>query len=100
MSDYGGCLSEAVRVDFDKDPDETIDYAFNWADRLDGDTITASSFLLPDGLTQTNAAASAFATQIFVSGGSAGATYRITNRITTLVGRTMDWTVRVYVRDK
>ena len=97
MSDYG-CTESAVAADFEKDPDAIIDFAINWV-ALDDDEIATSVFSLPDGLTEVSSSFEGAVTQIFVSGGSAGASYRITNRITTTGGRTLDKTIRVLVRE-
>jgi hypothetical protein len=98
--DYGDVVSVDCSPDFIKDPDSTEDFAFNWVIDLDGDTITSSVFTLPDGMTEVSTANDDTTTQIFVSGGSAGRTYRITNRIVTSGGRTLDKTIRIYVRER
>lgn len=100
MSDYGDDVSDACAPDFEKDPDSTEDFAFNWVMDLDGDLITSSTFTLPDGMTEVSSTNSAHATQIFVSGGTRGQTYRITNRIATSGGRTFDKTIRIYVKER
>lgn len=85
---------------FEIDPDETVDYAFDWNAALeDGETISTSSFVLPDGLTQVSAAAGTTRTAIFVSGASCGRIYRITNRVTTSGGRTFDQTICLKARE-
>jgi hypothetical protein len=100
MSDYGdSCITKIGSLFAIKDPEDVIDYAFNWAPWLDGDTISSSDFLLPDGLTEDSASFDDTSTQIFVSGGSCGGTYRITNRVVTAGGRTKDQTIRIQVRD-
>lgn len=102
MSDYGECCSSSScgTPDFLKDPDSTEDFAFNWVMDLGGDTISSSTFSLPDGLTEVSTASTESVTQIFVSGGDCGQTYRITNRVVTTGGRTFDKTIRVYVREQ
>jgi len=98
--DYGSYIETCSTPDFLKDPDSTEDFAFNWVAELDGDSITSSSFTLPDGLTQVSVANTSSVAQIFVSGGASGNTYRITNRIISSGGRTLDKTIRIYVRDR
>lgn len=100
MSDYGDEMDDGCSPDFIKDPDSTEDFAFNWVADLDGDTISTSSFTLPDGLTEVSSTNSAYATQIFVSGGSLDRTYRIVNSIVTAGGREFDKTIRLYVRER
>lgn len=98
--DYGDPVSDGYAPDFEKDPNSVEDFAFNWVMDLNGDSITSSSFELPDGLTQVSIANDATKTQIFVSGGARGQTYRITNRIVTSGGRTFDKTIRIYVKER
>jgi hypothetical protein len=85
-------------VDYEKDPDEVIDFPFDWSGRLDGDTIATSTWVL-ENLTEVSTAATFTATTIFVSGGSLGTTGKITNRITTDGGRTWEKTIRIAVRE-
>lgn len=99
MSDYG-LESTYGSPDFVKDPDSTEDYPFVWAGELDGDTISSSTFVLPDGLTQVSTSNTTTMATIFVSGGTDGQTYRITNRIVTAGGRTWDKTIRIQVSEK
>lgn len=100
MSDYGACMSADGSPDFVKDPDSTEDFSFNWVADLDGDTIVSSDFELPDGLTEVSASNTSTTATIFVSGGSAGLQYRVTNRIVTAGGRTLDMTIRIYVSER
>lgn len=97
--DYGSWSRTPIAYDVEKDPDETIDFEFNWKAFLGSDTISASTFVLPDGLTSVSTSNTPKTATIFVSGGTACASYRITNRITTVGGRTKDKTIRVRVRD-
>lgn len=99
MSDYGALADYGWQPDYSKDPNETIDFAFNWKPKLDGDTISTASFVLPDGLTSVSTSNTTTTATIFVSGGSEGSTYRITSRVVTAGGRTMDWTAYVLVRE-
>lgn len=101
MSDYGNnYLNPCGPPDFVKDPDSTEDFAFNWVADLDGDTIVSSNFVLPDGLAEMSASNTDTTATIFVSGGSACMSYRITNRIVTAGGRTLDKTIRIYVQER
>jgi glutamate dehydrogenase len=62
--------------------------------------LITSTFSLPDGLTEGLTANDSTTTQIFVSGGAECRTYRIRNRIVTAGGRTLDKTIRIYVRER
>jgi hypothetical protein len=84
-----------------KDPDEVLDYALDWADRLAaGDTIDTSLWILPAGITKDNEGIDGANTVIWLSGGTLGGSYDLVNRITTTGGRTHDQTVRVKVKTK
>lgn len=65
----------------------TLDYQFDWTDKLAvGETITAYSITLVGGGSYVANRVGALIT-VFLSGGSAGTVIRITNQITTSVGR-------------
>lgn len=98
MADYG-IDAAYYPPDYVKDPDSTVDYQFKWSGELDGDTISTSTFLLPDGLTQVSVSNTTTTATIFVSGGTEHQSYRITNRITTAGGRTFDKTIRVLIAE-
>lgn len=85
----------------DKDPDAVLDYQMDWSDWLNGDAISTSIWLVPSGLTNDsdNIASPAEATVIWLSGGTAGTTYELVNRITTTGGRTNDRTVKIKVKE-
>lgn len=96
MNDYCSTSPNPVTIFADKDPNSIEDFAFNWAPWLDGDIIATSLFLLPDGLTQASSYFTETKAVIYLSGGTAGAIYRVTSRITTAGGRSLDKTI--YVR--
>ena len=81
-----------------KDPDEVLDYSLDWAPRLIDDTISTSLFIIPDGIVADSSSNSPTETIVWLSGGTLGATYTITNRVVTAQGRTMDQTVRLRIR--
>lgn len=83
-----------------KDPDEVLDYQINWADRLDGDTIASSSWILPDGITKDSDSNADTTTTVWLSGGVLGSSLLITNRIQTAGGRTMDQSVKLKIKSK
>lgn len=85
-----------------KDPDSKLDYGINWLSWLDGDTISASTWIVPAGITKDPVLADDFTattTRIWLTGGTAGTTYELTNRITTAAGRIQDHSVKVKVKD-
>jgi len=81
-----------------KDPDSVIDYTMDWGTKwLNGDTISTSAWIIPTGLTLVSESYSTTDTTVFISGGTEGITYRITNRITTAAGRTDDRSIDIKV---
>lgn len=69
---------------FVKSPNATLDFGFDWSDWLDsGETIEASSWSVPSGLTNVGDSFSTTQTKIWLSGGTAGTEYTVTNTIET-----------------
>lgn len=85
---------------FIKDPDAVEDYVFNWLAELDDDTIATSVWVVPVGITKDSDSNDDSTTTVWLSGGSAGAYYQVTNRITTVGGRTLDRTATFIVRQQ
>jgi len=85
---------------FTKDPDAILDYAVDWSRWLAGDTVASSVWIVPTGLTKATESNTATKAIVWLSGGTAGQTYTVTNRITTAAGRTEDrsFTIRVEER--
>lgn len=83
-----------------KDPDEVLDYELDWTARLAGDTISTSVWLVPDELTPGAESVSGAVTKLWLSGGTIGGSFLVTNRITTAGGRTMDESVKIRVRSR
>ncbi len=78
-----------------KDPDAILDYGCKWLEWLDGDTISSSTWIVPSGLTEDSASHTTTTTTIWLSGGTAGQTYEVVNRITTAAGRKNDQTLEI-----
>lgn len=83
-----------------KDPDEVLDYQIDWSARLEADTITTSTWTVPDGITKNSDGKSNTATTIWLSGGVEGQTVTLINRIVTAGGRTMDQSVKLKIKAK
>lgn len=80
-----------------KDPAAVLDYGINWATWLNGDTISTSTWTVPTGITQASESETTTVATIWLSGGTAGEDYLVTNKITTNGGRTDERTIRVSV---
>ncbi len=85
----------------DKDPDATLDYGVDWGTFLEdvSDTIAASDWLFPDGLNKELDSFTDTTTTVWISGGTAGTSYTVTNRITTAAGRVNDQSVKLKVKN-
>lgn len=86
---------------FVKDPDSKLDYKIDWAAWLGGsDTISTSTWTVPDGITKASDTNDDNSTTIWVSGGIAGNDYNLVNHIVTAADREADRTIRIQVRER
>lgn len=95
-----------------KDPDSVIDYGATYSNWLATDeVITASNWLVNgtlietngdevDGLTVDSRENNSSSTKCWLSGGTRGTFYTLTNRITTSEGRTEDRSMTFYCNNK
>ena len=91
----------ASTPDKTKDPDAVADYTILWSDWLDGDTISASAWTVPAGLTQPFSATNTTTTAtVWLGGGTADAAYNVVNHITTTGGRQNDATLRIFIKER
>jgi hypothetical protein len=83
-----------------KTPSEIKEYCINMAPEMKkiSDTITASSWTVPAGITELSRAFTATTTIIWLAGGSVGC-YKLTNLISTAGGRTFERALTVKVRE-
>ena len=90
-----------MAVEYTKDPNARLDYGFDWAAWLGTDTITASTWAVdPSGPTLSSQTFSTTRTTVWVAGGAAGTSYKITNHITTAAGREDDRTFKLKVKEQ
>lgn len=80
-----------------KDPDAVLDYPFDWSTWLDGDTISSHTITADSGITVDSSSATTSVVTVWLSGGTAGASYSVACRITTAAGRTDERTIRIEV---
>ncbi len=86
-----------------KDPDEELDYQFDWSARLEiGETISVSNFTTNDGavITISRFSISGGLTTFWATGGVSGSVVQITNRITTSAGRVYDKTATLRIQNR
>jgi hypothetical protein len=89
-------------MNFTKDPQAVLDYTIDWTKWLDevGDTIAMSTWIVPTGLTKVTETNTTKLATVWLSGGTDGTNYTITNRITTAAGRTDDRSITIRVRER
>lgn len=84
-----------------KDPDAVLDYQIDWSSWLaTGETISSSDWVVQTGITETSASNTTTTATIWLSGGTAGVTYTVTNRIVTTASRTNDRSLYITVREQ
>lgn len=83
-----------------KDPNDVIDFQVTWATWLGTDTIATSTWIVPTGITKDSDTNTTTTTTIWLSGGTAGTFYELVNRITTVGGRTRDFTCVIEVQER
>ena len=86
-----------------KDPSAVLDFGFDWTAEgwlATGETITASTWSVPTGLTVASTPFSTTQTVVWLSGGTAGTDYVITNHIVTSQGRTDERSMTIWVRNR
>lgn len=87
-----------------KDPDDVCDYQFDWSDRLEeGETIATSTFTVDEGAvvvddTTNPPSINGSLTTFWLSGGVAGESCVITNRVVTSEGRRYDSSGRLRIK--
>ncbi len=69
---------------YTKDPGSQLDYVFEWKDWLvEGDQILKSSFTIQEGLDWVAESTDGTKTRVWVTGGTSGQSYLVTNRVET-----------------
>jgi len=84
----------------DKGPDAVKDYGIDWSSWLGTDTISTSTWAVPTGITKDSDSETTTETTIWLSGGTAGVNYELTNSIVTAAGREEDQTIVVRVAER
>lgn len=86
---------------YEKDPTEKKDYAVDWSKHLGaGETITTSTWSIsPSGLTQSQASSTNTVATLWLSSGTVGVEYRVTNHVVTNQGREFERSFVVNVAD-
>lgn len=84
-----------------KDPDANLPFGVDWSGWLaEGDTIVTSTWIVPVGLTMGVDGVDGGQATVWLSGGTAGENYTVTNRVVTSGGMVDDRSIRILVRDR
>ncbi len=83
-----------------KDPQAKLDYGIDWSAWLDGDVIIASAWSSDAGLIVEANSFTSTVTTVWLSGGTVGASYRVTNHVTTQAGRENDFSIVIVVQQR
>ena len=83
------------------DPNEVLDYKWDWSDRLAAsETITTAAVTVPTGITKDSQSNTTTTVTVWLSGGTAGTRYPVLCRIVTNQGRTDDRTIYIDCRER
>lgn len=86
---------------FRKDPDAVLDYGIDWSTYLEsGETITDSDWTVPSGITKDSDQRADTSTKAWFSGGTAGETYTVSNKIVTSSSRTDERSFEIRVEER
>jgi len=88
---------------FPKDPDEVLDYKFDWSSWLaSGETISTATLSVESGLTKDSDSITDSSTSVTVwlSGGTAGQKYTVSCKITTSDSRTAERTLNIRMQQR
>jgi hypothetical protein len=82
-----------------KDPGEVKDYAIDWTAHLAAaETITTSTWVVATGITKDSDTLATPLATIWLSGGTEGTEYRVTNHVVTNQGREFERSFMVNVQ--
>ncbi len=86
---------------FFKDPSDVLDYVVDYVDWLaaDSDTISTSTWAAETGITIDSETETGTAATVWLSSGTAGTRYLVTNTIVTVGGRTKVVSLNIIVED-
>lgn len=85
---------------FSKDPAAVLDYTVDWSAWLGTDTISASTWTVPTGITKVTDNYTPTTATAWFSGGTLGKSYAIVHRVTTLGGRTDERTITLFLENR
>ena len=102
MTDTYVVNSAGEKPTIKKDPEAVLDYTFDWTEWLDDvvDTISTRVASADAGIVVDSSAIVGKKVTIWLSGGTAGTTYRVECKITTVGGRTDERSIWIKVVER
>lgn len=88
-------MTEFVKIDT-----AVLDYEEDWTAWLEGDTISTSSWVADTGITIDSDSNTTVKGVVWLSGGTVGESYDVTNTITTAGLRTDSRTIEITITDQ
>lgn len=86
---------------FYKDADAVLDFSVDWSGWLaSGESLSTSTFTVDAGITKDSESNDTSSATVWLSGGTAGTSYTVTNQITTSAGRTDERSMTIAVIDR
>ena len=85
---------------FNKDPNEVLDFTFDWSTWLGADTISSDTVTVETGLTKDSDSNDTTSVTVWVSGGTAGNHYNVSSKVVTAGGRTAERTIVIDVVER
>jgi len=84
---------------FHQDPNDRLDYLMDWAAEMARitDTISASEWTVPAPLSSDEDSFDNTSATVWLLDGAAGATYIVSNKVTTVGGRVIERSFKVHV---
>lgn len=90
--------TKVISAQYVKRAGAVLDYRIDWAAWLDTDTISTSTWAEPtSGITIDSETETTTVATVWLSGGTAGQLYEVTNTIVTAAGRTEERTIQIEV---
>ena len=91
-----------VLKNFIKDPDATLDYAFDWGEEWleSGEVINTHIVTVDTGITKDSSSDTGSIVTIWLSGGTAGVNYNIACKIITSLNRTDERSITIRCRER
>ncbi|WP_150187556.1 hypothetical protein [Streptomyces venezuelae] len=91
----------AVAPIWEKDPDAALDWVWDWSEWLaSGETIVTSAFTVSAGLDLDSHSFNSNSATAWLSGGTPGTPYLVSNRITTSEDRTDERSITIRVKNR